>query len=182
MPPYNPNIPQPGDQLSASQPQILANFQALAPVVGGIFANQGADPLTGPTDLALYNKTVGAAQQLFIRLQNNGNIYSITAHDFAAGYTMLASGLCIKFGGGTVPGGAGSAVNVNYNVTFPFTAAPYVALTPFVIGGPGPATWSPLLIRITGVVNDLLSLRVTRGPTVDTSAIQFTYIAIGPTF
>ena len=182
MPPYNPNIPQPGDQLSASQPQILANFQALAPVVGGIFANQVADPVTGPTDLALYNKVVNGAQQLVLRLANNGQIFPISAQNFAAGYTMLASGLCIKFGGGTVPAGAGTAVNVNYDITFPFTTAPYVALTPFVIGGPGPATWSPLLIRITGVVNDLLSLRVTRGPTVDTSAIQFTYIAIGPTF
>ena len=31
--PYNANIPQATDQLSNSQPQILANFQELEPLV-----------------------------------------------------------------------------------------------------------------------------------------------------
>ena len=42
--PFNPNVPQPTDYISASQAQILANFQALAPVVGGIFTSLGATP------------------------------------------------------------------------------------------------------------------------------------------
>src|ERR1700679_3548079 len=33
---YDPNIPQPTDQLSQSQMDILANFQALDPVVNGV--------------------------------------------------------------------------------------------------------------------------------------------------
>lgn len=180
---YTANIPLPTDQISASQSQIQANFNALAPCVGGLFYNQGGTPGTTATQIAMTNINDGTGNpQLWVQMPNNAAIFPITASNNALAYTILPSGYCIKFGGGTVPGGAGTFVDVTYDATYPFTATPVVMLTPKLIAAIPPANWSPIVIRTIGFVNDLLQIRVYRGPSVDLSAVPFSYMAIGPIF
>jgi len=180
---YTANIPAATDALSQSQGQIQANFLALAPCVGGLFANQGGTPGTTATQIALTNiNDGGGSPQLWIQMPNNAVIFPITASNNTLNYTLLPSGFCIKFGAGAVPAGAGTFVDLTYDASYPFTRTPIVMLTPQLNGGIPPANWYPILIRTTGFVNDLIQLRVYRGPTIDTTQVPFTYMAIGPIF
>lgn len=102
---FNANIPQPTDTLSQSQADILANFQAIAPLfVQGIdpfviFPVQGSAPSTGASQLAIYSKDVSGTPQLFMRQQSNGTEFNFTSSLKAnAGWTYLPSGVLMKWG------------------------------------------------------------------------------------
>ena len=121
--PYLPNIPQPNDQLSVSQGNILTDFQGINTFVNvnhvdftsadagkhkwASFPVQAGDPGTTVTELALYSKnsTLTASPELFIQRANNGNAVNVTASSLLSeGWSFLPSGLLIKWGIVTVTG------------------------------------------------------------------------------
>lgn len=121
--PYNANIPQATDQLSNSQPQILANFQSLAP-----FGNQTAlfmtdtlavTPVTAANQFAFFVNDVTAVPQIFIQPPSVAAPINITSSDRSAsqGGTTLPSGIILKWGINTTSG-AGT-VNITFTVAFP---------------------------------------------------------------
>lgn len=127
--PFNANIPQPADQLSQSQADVLGNFQAIGGMldltVGATaikFARDGAVPPTAATDVGLYaanSVTFPGTTALFFRNQNNGTSVDITSSLAAAnGWTRLPSGILLKWGTGAAAGGA----NVTTVVAFPVAA------------------------------------------------------------
>jgi len=92
---YNPNIPQPTDNMSRSQQGFLDNFQALYQLykldhkeldavdeVGYhekmSLVQQGSGPTTLATESALYTKLDGSVDNLYVRQQSNGTEIQIT--------------------------------------------------------------------------------------------------------
>lgn len=118
---FNPNIPQPTDALSQSQADILANFQAIAPLFDQgiqdfvILPVQGSAPTTAASELALYSKSVSGTPQLFMRQQSNGTEFDFTSSLKAdSGWARLPSGILIKWGPATVPS-RNTLATVTYN-------------------------------------------------------------------
>lgn len=118
-----PNIPQPSQSKSSSQPQILGNFQALNTYLninhvdfGGAdqgkhkfisFPVQGSDPVTAANEVALFAKTstLSSIPELFIRKSSAGATYEFSSCLAAQpGWTRLPSGILLKWGSGTANG------------------------------------------------------------------------------
>lgn len=116
---YNNLIPQPTDRLRQSQPEILENY-AVIPRAWDVnhvsfdaidegkhkwvtFPLQGADPVIGIPEIALYSKTSGLTgdSELFMRKTIGvGDIFyewTSMLRD-PTGWTILPSGLLIKWG------------------------------------------------------------------------------------
>lgn len=146
---YNQNIPQPGDQLNNSQPQLLANFQEINTALNANhvgfnvadqgkhkflqFPQQGATIATGATEMSLLN-LIGAKSgeaELNYRRQNNGLTIPFTESLVAEnGWTFYPSGLLCKWGFAPINAGAGAGAN--FSIVFPtipqqraFTNPPY---------------------------------------------------------
>ena len=119
---FTQNIPQPADVISQSQPQLLANFQAINTFVDvNHVAFNGADqgkhkfvtmPEQGAAPITLANEGVlftaqGAytgTTELYYGLESAGGFDSITEGlNAAAGWSGLPSGLLIKWGTVTIP-------------------------------------------------------------------------------
>lgn len=133
---YNQNIPQPTDKISTSQGQILANFQALnniatqtAPYL--LFPEQGSAPVTPVDTVALYSVQGlnSVAELSFQRESSSGPGINFTQYgqnqdatslgtNGQGGYTILPSGIVLKWGSWTMTGSATSQV-----VTFPMTTS-----------------------------------------------------------
>lgn len=128
---FNANIPQPTDQLSVSQGDLLANFQALAtllnPNTGSVsFVNQVMPPtfLAGQNGLYALTNAFTSKSELYVNKNNlvgtvgipaTASILGTTAPvNSLSGWTYLPSGILMKWG--QEPG--------------PFTAG---ALTPIII-------------------------------------------------
>ena len=131
---YNASIPQPTDQLSQSQSDILGNFQALANVVGAnsgsvTFPNQVVAPTFPANQDGLYSLTpaISPFPELYVNKNNqNGTTSQIpfTAStlsttsaapaQFSNGWSYLPSGIIIKWG---------SVAYVAGTVTFDTTVA-----------------------------------------------------------
>ena len=102
---FNPNIPQPTDLLSQSQQDILANFQAIAPLFqGGVnqyvkLAQQTSQPTTSASQVALYSALDGSGNiQLFYGPKNTGTPVNLTGSiQSGAGYAYLPSGLILRW-------------------------------------------------------------------------------------
>jgi hypothetical protein len=114
---FNPNIPQPSDTLSQSQMDILANFQAIAPLFDQgiqpfvILPEQGSAPATAIDEIALYSKDVSGTPQLFMRQQSNGAEFNFTSSSGGDnGWSYLPSGLLIKWGGAAI-NSTGASIN-----------------------------------------------------------------------
>lgn len=126
---YNANIPQPTDIPANSQPQLLANFQGINTLinvnhVGFDLADQGkhkwvsypdqvaANPSTAATEVATYCITSADSGnlELTFRRPSDGAIIPMTARGGGAanGWTMLPSGLLMKWGRTSVAGGVRS--------------------------------------------------------------------------
>lgn len=157
---YNASIPQPGDLLSASQGQLLVNFDQINQKFGidhyGLdpatandgkhkkvtLPEQSSAPTTGADEGAVYTKDVSGVTQLFYRPSNNGTEVQLSGG--STGWTpgtnsgtLLFGGLRINFGSALVPLGPGiGTVTVTFHT--PFSAAPYsVNITPNAQGGAG---------------------------------------------
>lgn len=135
---YTANIPQPGDNPSQSQDQILQNFQSLQNALDknhvtlsdttnrGLhkflqMPEQGSDPSTAVNELAWYCKDVGGiAPRFFMRQENNGTVIQMTGIDpliATTGYTFLPGGLLLQWGT-TAVSAAPAATNIFFPVAF----------------------------------------------------------------
>jgi len=139
---YNQAIPQATDDPSASQPQLLANFQALntANSVNHVAYNdadegkhkflqmpeQGSAPTTGADEGAVYTKDVSGATELFYRRESNGDEQQLTGAFTAAstGELTLPGGLGIKWGTVTATTGGATVLYTGLGLTA-FSSATY---------------------------------------------------------
>ena len=130
---YNPNIPQPTDQLSISQGDLLGNFQALQTLIDVNhvdFADadmgkhkwvslpqQAGAPGTTNTELALYTaiSPTSGTPELFIQRPANGAFINFTeAVGAPNGWTRLPSAILLKWGS--------AGANGLTTITFPVAA------------------------------------------------------------
>ena len=131
--PYNPNIPQPTDIPAQSQPQLLANFQAINTLVNVNHVNfddpdqgkhkwvslpdQIADPVTTPTEVAIYGFSSSETSKIELAFKRAtagppGEVILMTERNGTTnGWTMLPSGLLMKWGTNNATG----ATNINAN-------------------------------------------------------------------
>jgi hypothetical protein len=117
------DTPLANEQLSVSQGLIRTNFQLLGPCVGGIFNQQAAAGLgTAATELAIYNRVIGAANQLCFRRAGVAPggaeiVFTDFINTVAApnndGSTVLPSGVMIKWGRRSIAAAAVTAT-INY--------------------------------------------------------------------
>jgi hypothetical protein len=150
---YLDNIPQPNDQISVSQGQILANFSALKTLIDVnhitfdipdqgkhklvTFPDNAGPHATGATEINLNNEVDATStyQEIYITRDRGGaENYPFTAGlNVESGYTILPSGLLLKWG--MTPGFLAAGTNlINFPVvpTIPVFGA--VSLTaPFLI-------------------------------------------------
>lgn len=180
---YNPNIPQPTDQISVSQGQLLLNFQSLqawldvnhvdyASADAGKhffveFPVQNPVPVTSAGEVGLYSvtSTFTGAPELVFSHQSGGGIYEFTSSGQVAngGWARLPSGILYKWGTGN-PVGAG-----NFVVTFPVAASNPVYSAVYVS-----------LVTPTSNITTYVSALTTTTLTVNCSgAGTFNYLVIG---
>lgn len=174
---YNPNIPQPGDKIKDSQAQILANFQALAPLIDGeiptdflILPEQGAAPSTGANQMGVYTKqgSFSSASELFVRRESDGAELNVTQSSLGSnGWSFLPSGLLIKWGSANVTGsGAGHTATITfpaggtipafgtiYNVQVSARSTAPANIQVLLNGAPGTASFSVQVSNSTGSAN-----------------------------
>lgn len=132
--PYNANIPQSGDKISTSQPQILGNFQEINTFVSVNHVDfntadqgkhkflqmpeQSSAPTTAANEGGLYTKesSLTTDTQLFWRRESSGTEIEFTNSSAAiVGWTRLPSGILLKWGNGTLNG--------TTTITFPVAAS-----------------------------------------------------------
>lgn len=150
---YNPNIPQPTDELVDSQADILANFQEIETFVSVNhydFASpnegkhkfvtmpvQSASPGTALGEVALFSKNnIAGVPQLWLQKQNIAP--GGTAIDFTTatvtltqGGTNLPSGVVLKWGQGAT---VANVQTVTFTTSFP-TALLSIQVTPAIAVG-----------------------------------------------
>lgn len=123
MPTYNANIPQPTDQLSQSQSDLLNNFQSISALINVnhvdfntgdqgkhkwvTFPNQVSVP-TPPfnaNELSLYNfiNPTTMANELYVQKGTAAGIPMTASLKNANGWSYLPSGILIKWGFGNSP-------------------------------------------------------------------------------
>lgn len=138
---YNANIPQPTDNLSVSQGQLLGNFMALDSIFnldhftwddttnGGAYRGfhrkitlpvvQPSDPAT-PVSSVLYTKTVTNAELFF---KNAANVVTqltgLPQNIVNNGSYTFPGGLIIKFGTQLIPNSGPNVGKVVYGTPFP---------------------------------------------------------------
>jgi hypothetical protein len=95
---YNANIPQPGDLISQSQPQILTNFSqantafSVDHTAFDVALNQGkhkkstyveqtVDPGTSANEISVYSKDVAGVTTEFLRKESNGTVIATSGQD-----------------------------------------------------------------------------------------------------
>ena len=161
--PYNANIPQPNDRISASQAQILGNFTQLqvdfgidhitynaAANVGKhakiTFPVLGGPPAFPGNEFGLYsvaNAATGRAELDII--DPAGQRVSMTASHVGGGvngYTIFPSGLIIKFGYTIIPGGGphpGNETQLFTDAFVPTRLGPAFVFPPYFVAAP----WAP---------------------------------------
>jgi hypothetical protein len=202
---YNNNIPQPTDQLSQSQSDILGNFQAIQTLidvnhVDFASADQGkhkwvtfpvqagSPPIVfGAGELALYSflNTVTSQNELYI---NKTNQVTVTQIPTTASILSVTSNPGNNVSGWTyLPSGiilkwGNSSANGNTVISFPvaatipvFTNVMAILLTPYAVS----AADSNISVRLSSFTNTTFnvygSARITTGAAVAT----FQYLAIG---
>lgn len=137
---FTAGIPQDGQTLGSSKPQVRNNFTnlfntfAIDHVNGNdithpgrhnlsSYVAQGSDPATAANICAIYSKIVGGVPQLYFRQQSSGTVYQMTGTSSSAtsipsvaanGYTYLPGGLILQWFN-VIPTGALQ----NYPTAFP---------------------------------------------------------------
>jgi len=139
---YTANIPQPSDNPSSSQDQILQNFQTLNTTisVNHVAMNdsdqgkhkflqlpeQASAPTTAANEGGLYTKAVSGNTELFYRAESDGKEYQMTKAFSASsnGYFDIPGGLRYQWG-------KSSKLKNGSTVTYPtpFTSGPYIVQT-----------------------------------------------------
>ena len=191
---FNPAIPQPTDKHSTSQNDILQNFTTLNTAweinhEGFDLVNQGkhnfvslpeqvAAPATAVNEGAVYSKqsALTTATELFFRRENSGAQIEFTGVLGATpGWTILPSGIILKWGSATCTG----ADTVTFPVagTIPvITTVLAVMLTPLNAGAGDIDATVRLRAHAAGTGFDVYaSTRTATGA----AACTFEYLAIG---
>lgn len=171
---YLSNIPQPTDQLSVSQPQILANFTAIGtildPDTGTVnFVKQLADPTLPANAIGLYSKDLPGAPiaalpdvpeggpEIYVNRTdgvNNFHIPITASFCNANGYAYLPSGVLLKWGTSTATHGADSSTSYCAGADIPIFAA-VLSVQLVLIDGPAANNASISMVSGTSTVNDL---------------------------
>lgn len=131
---YTNNIPQSTDDPTASQPLILANFQAIATVVNKNHVDfndsdegkhkflqmpeQSSAPTTAANEGGLYTKESNSITELYFRRESDGTEIQLTDGDpstGASGYTFLPGGLLLQWGTGS---GSTLGTSVSFSTSF----------------------------------------------------------------
>lgn len=194
--PYQENIPQPNDQLSQSQNDILGNFQAIKTLVdinhvtfGGAdqgkhkfvtMPEQGAAPATLANEGALYTAqgVYNTEAQLYWRRESNGVVVPFTEGLNANnGWARLPTGALIKWGSQVIP--LSNNATDTYSFAWPVGAnIPAFAANPYqvyytVFGSFSEAdvsdnasTAAQLKIRVASRVLDVSKVFITTGELV----------------
>lgn len=186
---YNPNIPQPNDQISQSQDDILQNFQALNPAYINslpyvLLNDQALSPATSATQVALYAKT-STGDQLFFRRESNGQEIPFTQKgirldggpsDNRHVWSYLPSGILTM--SGSVVSGASGAATVTFAAvaSFPgFNAAFFPIVTATLFSG---IAGSNSTVRVTALGTASVSFQALIN-TTGTAGIPILYTATG---
>lgn len=190
---YNQNIPQPGDLLSQSQVDLLANFQAIKTLidvnhVDFASGNQGKHffiqfpvqspvPTTGGGEVGLYSQTstfTGNPELVFSHQSGTGITEFTSSLQASAGWSYLPSGILLKWGNSTANGSATTTFPVAGTIPV-FNNVFTVLLTPFQ----NVLTDANIAITLTSFTAASFvaygSSRVTTGA----AAVTFQYLAIG---
>lgn len=192
--PYNENIPQSTDTLNQSQPQLLANFQAIDTMLNVnhvdfdspsgdqgkhkwvSFPIQASAPATLATELALFSQlsTITGANELAVRLPSNGAIAEFTSKEAAnSGWTRLPSGILLKWGNNaTIPGAQTLSFPVAANIPV-FTSIFQVIISTKVAGA------SDTYVLLNSFTTTGMTVTSTARTTTSNAVSGFTYLAIG---
>lgn len=194
---YTPNIPQATDRFKDSQPLILGNFIDINTGfnLNHVAFNNGVDtgkhkflqmpiqvaaPATNATEMGLYTKTgVTANPEMFIRRESNGTEIEFTARGNTGTnhYSMLPSGLLIKFGTASVAKGVNDATpgstTITYDATIPFSSI--ISLYASATGNP----FSGVGAGITNVSLTQANLYYTTVGVNGSSPMTVSYLVIG---
>ena len=189
---FNPNIPQASDKLSQSQVDILANFQAIAPLFDqGILEVvdlpvQAVMPTPAtPGDILLYNflnptttknegyvhkyAGAGSAEIPFTASTLSTNA---TPGPFSNGYTLLPSGIQLRWGQGSGTGG----VTVTLSGGIPFNGIIMVLVCP-VNSASGDQDFA---VRVKTILSTTqFSVFVSNRTTTGSATGNFNYLVIG---
>ena len=181
---FNANIPQSGDQLSQSQPQILGNFQEIGSWVavnhvtfdsGSTtgkhsfveFPVQNPVPTTAAAEVGLYcqTSTLTSQPELVFSKQSGTSVYEFTSSGqlVNGGWVRHPSGILMLWGTGG-PGSAGS-----YTATFPVNAA-----TPVFT-----AVYSSFVTPTSNIVVYVTALTTTTLTVNVSGSGSFNYLVIG---
>jgi hypothetical protein len=188
---YNSSIPQSSDDLVDSQPQILANFQVLAPFGNGYadFPVQGSAPSFPSGDTGLYNlnNATTTANETYIvkasvdaptNVAMSASKMSNTAMaSCQSGWSYLPSGLLMKWGKAQViADGAGfldvASMSGGPNFNQIFTAY----ITPVQAGTSTPSFVSILNAFPTAVTGDLNIISL--NSTATTTAVSYLVLGV----
>jgi hypothetical protein len=196
---YDPNIPQPTDQLSVSQADILNNFgalQAMLDINHVDFANAGAGkhffielpvqlvaPVTAGGEVGLYSRTSTSTTQpelVFLRQAGSTAPAAVQSTEFTSagwtnpGWTKLPSGIMFKWRANIGFGGV-NTVTINLNTNVPgspnFTTALTILITPIDTA----ASYD----HVMGISNVTFPNFTVYAATVPPGTVQFSYLAIG---
>lgn len=194
---YNSNIPQPTDQPSVSQNQLLLNFGAIKSLidvdhvdfdaVGAGWHNkitfpvQDPAPVIAPTNLALYSflsPTTDVNELYFVnqegaQIQASASILSTdpTPADDTTGWTYLPSGILLKWGNSVATGS--DVINFPVAATIPiFNGVQSVLIT---TTGNGTDTFAQL-VSFNSVS---MTVHGSERTTATEVATTFQYLAIG---
>ena len=191
---YNNNIPQSTDAQDTSQPQLLANFQAISTLIGVNHVNfddpsgdQGKHnfvtfPAQISTPAVLLNEVVqyGAVSaltsqaEMFVTKFSGSNI-PFTAMDISAnGWTYLPSGLLLKWGTSTANGSTVFSFPVSASIPV-FTGILSMQVSTVGAG----ITDTDTFVRISSYTTTTLTIYGSARSTVTTAACSFNYLAIG---
>lgn len=191
---YQNNIPQPTDQLSKSQSDILNNFaeiKTLVDVNHVTFGSpdqgkhkfitmpvQGSSPATLGGEVALFSRTstLSSLDEIAWRRSTNGVVIEFTsALNTNNGWTRFPSGILVKWGFVTVPVATQQTVTFPVAATIPvFTNVFNIQLTPVVGFGNSPAT----INLISGTFNTL-TFDIYTANFTNTSNVAFYYYVTG---
>jgi hypothetical protein len=188
--PYNANIPQPNDELSQSQDEMLNNFQSISALINVnhidfngatqgkhkwvSLPNQVLAPQALANELVLYTKEVNGNPQLFLRRQNDGAEIDFTSAGFGnPGWCRLPSGILLKWGVFNGVGNTNITIPFAVGATIPVFNACYIVQVQSLIGNGGAS--APQVSNITNVQFDMFSRRIG----LDNATGQFNYLAIG---
>jgi len=193
---YNQNIPQPTDQISVSQAQLLANFQAIQTLVDVnhvdfasadqgkhkivTMPQQAGAPVTGGTEVALVAlaSTLSGVTELNFCNAAAGTVYEFTSSDVATtGWTRTAAGTLYKWGNVSGNGATVITFPVAGNIpVFGSVASAQVSINTIGGGNVDPNTF----VVVNAISPTQLTVYCGQRTAASTPvATNFTYLVIG---